>query len=219
MGLAEGGLPPLSTHIVTSEVGPERRGLAVGVFSTIGGNAIPMLGPLVVVGIGTLYGWRAAFWITGIPGLAMAALIWLLVRNPAHERADDVPRGSVLPLLKIRNIRFTLVMATLNMTIYVGVLGFLPLYLVNVLGLSNAMMAVVITAQGVIAILFGFLFPMLSDRFGRKPAIMVSYAVTGSGLLLLALGGGAIVPGLCGDHAGHRRRRRIGLRDHECGPG
>jgi predicted MFS family arabinose efflux permease len=192
MGFAEGGLPPLSTHIVTSEVAPERRGLAIGTLSTIGLQAIPMLGPLVIVGIGTLYGWRAAFWIAGIPGLILAAVIWFLVRNPAHERADDKPRGSVLPLLKTRNIRFTVVLASLNMTFVVGILGFLPLYLVNVVGLGNVMMGAVVTAQGAAGVLFAFVFPMLSDRYGRKPVIMVSYVLSAMGLLLLAFSGGAL---------------------------
>jgi len=61
MGLAEGGLPPLTFHVVNSEVAAERRGLAVGLTSTIGLQAIPMLGPLIIVGIGTVFGWRAAF--------------------------------------------------------------------------------------------------------------------------------------------------------------
>ena len=74
MGLAEGGLPPLTFHIVSSEVPPARRGLAVGLTSTIGLQAIPLLGPLTVVGIATLYGWREAFWIAGIPGLVMDPL-------------------------------------------------------------------------------------------------------------------------------------------------
>ena len=76
MGLAEGGLPPLTFHIVSSEVRAERRGLAVGLTSTIGLQAIPLLGPLIIVGIGTAYGWREAFWVAGIPGLIMAAAIW-----------------------------------------------------------------------------------------------------------------------------------------------
>ena len=175
MGLAEGGLPPLSMHIVTSEVAPERRGLAIGMVSTIGGFAIPLLGPLVIVGIGTLYGWRDAFWIAGIPGLIMAVAIWALVRNPPHKRADDTPRGSVIPLLKTRNIRFTMLLATLNMTVYVGVLGFLPLYLVNVLGLGSAMMGVVVTVQGVAMVAFGLIGPMLSDHFGGSRRFTAVY--------------------------------------------
>ncbi len=84
------GLPPLTFHIVTSEAAPERRGLAVGLTSAIGLQGIPLLGPLVIVGIGTLYGWREAFWIAGMPGLIMAAAIWLLVRNPPQAAARRI---------------------------------------------------------------------------------------------------------------------------------
>lgn len=193
MGMAEGGLPPLSVHIVTSEVAAERRGLAIGMLSTIGLNAIPLLGPLLFVGIGTLWGWRHAFWIAGVPGLVMALLMGWLVRNPGRVvPADDALTGSIIPLLKLRNIRYTMVLATLNMTTYVGVIGFLPLYLVKVLGLSNPMMGVVVTAQGAVMVAFGFIGPMLSDHFGRKPAIIGSFVVGALGLLLLAFSGGSL---------------------------
>jgi MFS family permease len=192
MGIAEGGLPPISTHIVTSEVAPERRGLAIGMLSTIGLFAIPLLGPLVIVGIGTLWGWRHAFWIAGGPGLVMALLMWWLVRNRKHAPAADVPKGSIIPLVRLRNIRFTMALAALNMTVYVGVTGFLPLYLVRVLGLSNPMMGVVVTAQGAALVAFGFIGPMLSDHFGRKPTIIGSFMVTGLGWLVLAFSGGVL---------------------------
>jgi MFS family permease len=191
MGLAEGGLPPLTLHIVTSEVAPVRRGLAVGSVTAIC-QAIQLFGPLIIVGIGTLYGWRQAFWFAGIPGLLLAALIWALVRNPAHQRTDDAPKGSVIPLLKLRNIRFTMLLATLNMTMYVGILGFLPLYLVNVLNLSNAMMGVVVTIQAGAITLFAFLAPTLSDRYGRKPAIFGSFLLSMLGLLVLASSNGSL---------------------------
>jgi MFS family permease len=107
MGLAEGGLPPLTFHIVNSEVAAEKRGLAVGLTSTIGLQAIPLLGPLIIVGIGTAYGWREAFWFAGVPGLIMAAAIALFVRNPPRTAVDDadLPKGAFRPLLAIRNIR------------------------------------------------------------------------------------------------------------------
>jgi ACS family hexuronate transporter-like MFS transporter len=193
MGMAEGGLPPISTHIVTSEVAPERRGLAIGMLSTIGLFAIPLLGPLLIVGIGTLWGWRHAFWIAGGPGLITALLMWRLVRNPKRVAPTrDAPRGSIIPLVKLRNIRFTMALATLNMTVYVGVTGFLPLYLVKVAGLSSPMMGVVVTAQGVGLVAFGFIGPMLSDHFGRKPAIVGSFAVAALGWLVLAFSSGSL---------------------------
>ncbi len=192
MGIAEGGLPPVSTHVVSIEIPPERRGLAIGMLSTLGINVIPLLGPLVIVGAGQILGWREAFWIAGIPGLILAALIALLVRNPAHERARGTPRGSVIPLLRIRNIRFTMVLAALNMSCVVILTGFLPLYLVTVLGLSNAAMGAVVTVATAASIPYGFIGPMLSDRFGRKPVLIGCFAISCLGFPLIALSGGSL---------------------------
>jgi len=185
MGLAEGGLPPLTFDIVTREVSPERRGLAVGLTSTIGLQAIPMLGPIVIVGIGALYGWREAFWVAGIPGLIMAAAIWLLVRNPPRHKVEKSDAGSAFSLLRIRNVRLSMVLATLNMTSYATLLGFGPLYFVQVSGMGDAMLGTVMTLIGVVGVGFAFVGPMLSDRIGRKPVIFGCYAVAILGALLL----------------------------------
>lgn len=194
MGIAEGGLPPISVHIVTGQVAPASRGLAVGMLSTIGLFAVPLLGPLLIVGVGTLWGWRHAFWIAGGPGLVVALLMWWFVRNPArHTPTHDVPRGGIIPLVKLRNIRFTMMLATLQMTFFVGVTGFLPLYLVHVLGLSKPMMGVVVTVQGAVMVAFGFIGPMLSDHFGRKPTIVGSFLVAMLGFVVLAFSGGSLV--------------------------
>ena len=192
MGLAEGGLPPLTFHMVTSEVPPERRGLAVGLTSTIGLQAIPALGPLVIVGVAVAWGWREAFWVAGIPGLIMAAAIWLLIRNPPHERPVDVPKGAIGPLLKVRNIRVSVLLAALNMTSYASLLGFGPLYLVQVAGFSDVSMGAAMTGIGIVGVFFAFVGPMLSDRYGRKPVIFAAYAIAIVGALMMALGQGSM---------------------------
>jgi MFS family permease len=192
MGLAEGGLPPLTFHIVNSEVAAAKRGLAVGLTSTIGLQAIPLLGPLIIVGIGTAYGWREAFWVAGVPGLIMAGMIWLFVRNPPHTRTANTPKGAFRPLLGVRNIRFSMLLATLNMTSYATLLGFGPLYLVNIAGLDNGTMSVVMTGVGLAGVLFAFIGPMASDRVGRKPVIFAAYAISAIGVLLLAFADGSV---------------------------
>ena len=192
MGLAVGGLPPLTFHIVNSEVAAKRRGLAMGLTSTIGLQAIPLLGPLIIVGIGTAYGWRDAFWFAGIPGLIMAAAIWFFIRNPPHSRTDDTPKGAIGPLLGVRNIRFSMILATLNMTSYATLLGFGPLYLVNVAGLGNGTMSVIMTGVGMAGVVFAFIGPMLSDRVGRKPVIFSAYVISMAGVLLLAFAHGSL---------------------------
>ncbi|MGZ3195529.1 MAG: MFS transporter [Croceibacterium sp.] len=192
MGLAEGGLPPLTFHIVNSEVAAEKRGLAMGLTSTIGLQAIPLLGPLIIVGIGAAYGWRDAFWFAGIPGLIMAAAIWIFIRNPPHSRTDDTPKGAIGPLLGVRNIRFSMILATLNMTSYATLLGFGPLYLVNVAGLGNGTMSVIMTGVGMAGVVFAFIGPMLSDRVGRKPVVFSAYVISMVGVLLLAFAHGSL---------------------------
>ena len=192
MGLAEGGLPPVSTHIAYTEVAPERRGLAVGTLSTIGLNLVPLLGPLVIVGIGTHYGWRHAFWLAGIPGLILAALMWALIRPPREARREAAPKGSFLPLFRIRNIRISMALAIIQMTGIVGIIGFVPLYLVKVLGLSETMMGAVMTTAQTAMVAYGFIAPLASDRFGRKPAIIGCYLLSVPGYLLLAFSGGAL---------------------------
>jgi ACS family hexuronate transporter-like MFS transporter len=189
MGLAEGGLPPLTFHIVNSEVAVEKRGLAVGLTSTIGLQAIPLLGPLIIVGVGTAYGWREAFWVAGVPGLVMAGAIALFIRNPPHTRTDDTPKGAAWPLLKVRNIRFSMMLAVLNMTSFGTLLGFGPLFIVNVARQSNAAMSVIMTAVGMGGVFFAFVGPMLSDRIGRKPVIFGAYVISAAGALLLAFAG------------------------------
>ena len=106
--------------------------------------------------------------------------------------------GSVLPLLKVRNIRVSLALATLNMTFYATLLGFGPLYLVNVAGLSNAVMATTMTGVGVVGVGFAFVGPMLSDRIGRKPVLIGAYAIAIAGVVLLAAGGNALLPVIAG---------------------
>ena len=198
MGLAEGGLPPLTFHIVNSEVAADKRGLAVGLTSTIGLQAIPLLGPLIIVGIGTVYGWREAFWIAGVPGLIMAGAIALFVRNPPHSRAEDTPKGAFWPLLKVRNIRISMLLAALNMTSYATLLGFGPLYLVNVAGIDNRTMSVAMTGVGLAGVLFAFVGPMLSDRIGRKPVIFAAYAISALGVLMLAFAHGSVLLAFAG---------------------
>lgn len=196
MGIAEGGLPPLSTHIVQTEVSPERRGLAIGMLSTIGLNAIPLLGPVVIVGVGQWLGWREAFWIAGVPGLVMALTIAVLVRNPPVTAQDKHTAGNILTaivgILRIRNVRFTMALATCSMTCVIAFTGFLPLYLSNVLKMSPAVMSAVVTAGMAAAVFYGFLGPALSDRYGRRPTIAAFFVVTALGGLLLIASHGSL---------------------------
>jgi predicted MFS family arabinose efflux permease len=122
----------------------------------------------------------------------MAAAIWAFVRNPPHTRTDDTPKGALWPLLRVRNMRVSMLLATLNMTSYATLLGFGPLYLVNIAGIDNGTMSVVMTGVGMAGVLFAFVGPMVSDRIGRKPVIFAAYAISAVGVLMLAFADGSV---------------------------
>ncbi len=69
MGIAEGGIMPITQTLIASDVPHERRGLAQGLTQNFGANLLAnWLGPLVIVWMGVHYGWRNAFFLSAIPG-------------------------------------------------------------------------------------------------------------------------------------------------------
>ncbi|MGH3588549.1 MAG: MFS transporter, partial [Pseudonocardia sp.] len=82
MGGAEGAVLPLSQPLMLHSSSPKRRGLNMGlVQGSSAGLLGGILGPIVTVWLAESFGWRAAFYATVIPGLVMAALVLLLVRD------------------------------------------------------------------------------------------------------------------------------------------
>src|SRR5580692_288374 len=88
MGIAEGGIMPITQTLIAAEVPHERRGLAQGITQNFGANLLAnTLGPLIIVGMALQFGWRNAFFLAALPGIVMAILIATLVREPAAAQS------------------------------------------------------------------------------------------------------------------------------------
>ena len=86
MGFAEGGVMPISQALISAEIDPARRGLAMGVAQNFGANLLSnFLGPIVVVNFGLAFGWRSAFYLAALPGVVAAVLMWWLLREPTPK--------------------------------------------------------------------------------------------------------------------------------------
>lgn len=91
VGVGEAGAGAPSQSMLSDYYPPEKRAT---VFSILG-LATPI--GIVLGGIGGAivaqhYGWRAAFWIVGIPGLVLALITWLTLKEPPRgfsEGRDD----------------------------------------------------------------------------------------------------------------------------------
>jgi predicted MFS family arabinose efflux permease len=176
MGVAEGGIMPITQTLIASDVPHARRGLAQGITQNFGANLLAnSIGPIVIVWMGQHYGWRNAFFLSAIPGLVMAFLIAWLVREPKIEAERVKPEpGAVMRMLSDRNIQLCILISTLLVAFLLVFVTFTPLYLLNVRGFSQAQMSVIMSSFGVASMAIAFLVPGSSDRFGRKPVIIIA---------------------------------------------
>jgi MFS transporter, ACS family, hexuronate transporter len=183
MGIAEGGIMPITQTLIASDVPHERRGLAQGLTQNFGANLLAnSLGPLVIVWMGVHYGWRNAFFLSAIPGLVMAFLIAWLVREPKVDAVRARPEpGAIKRMLADRNMILCILISTLLVAFLLVYVTFTPLYLLNVRGFSQQQMSLIMSSFGIVSMAVAFLVPGSSDRFGRKPVIIIASLL---GLLL-----------------------------------
>jgi MFS family permease len=185
MGLAEGPILPISQSLVAIESTAAKRGHNMGVMQNFGSNLLgSFFAPLVLVAIASTYNWRWAFFLSGVPGLIMALLIAKYVRQPttaivpalsgvqaAAPLADA--RMGYAAMLQHRNMWLCMLMAIFMVAWMVLGWAFLPLFYIKVRQIGNGQMSVLMSVLGLSAAFFSFVVPALSDRFGRRPVIVI----------------------------------------------
>src|SRR5690349_1519619 len=77
MGIAEGPVLPLSQALMAAASGSSRRGLNMGLLQgSAAGLFGSVLAPPIVVAVAEASNWRTALYLSAIPGLLVAGLIW-----------------------------------------------------------------------------------------------------------------------------------------------
>ncbi|MFI0186258.1 MFS transporter [Streptomyces sp. NPDC017082] len=186
MGLAEGAVLPLAQSLMVEASREHRRGLNMGLLQ---GSSAGLLGgivaPLAVVWIAEHHTWRTAFLVTIVPGLMIAVWIARSVRErpPVSVLPDvsdaTVPEEAAPPLREVlrevlahRNIVLCALAACFYLTWFTVIITFTPTYLEDEKGFSPSTMSHVMTCFGVAWVLWGFLTPAVSDRIGRRGALI-----------------------------------------------
>jgi MFS family permease len=181
MGMAEGPVPPMVLTLMAESSSPRRIGFNTGLI--INGCLslfASVLGPVVLIGLAQALNWRAAFWIAAAPGLVMAALIARFVRE---TRAAPTPTAQSRPIrdaddtfLRIvarRNILLCTLIACFVMAFLMIGSTFSTLYLVDVRHIPPTQASLLLGVQG-LAMMGSFVVAALSDRIGRKPAVVAA---------------------------------------------
>ena len=101
MGAGEASCMPPSNAMISDLFRKARRPLALSIFGTA--NSIAFIALFPIAGwIAQAYGWRMMFLAAGAPGLVLAAIFYLTVREPSRgaqepRRAESRPRISARP--------------------------------------------------------------------------------------------------------------------------
>jgi len=98
VGVGEAGGTPPATSMIADLYPPQERATALGIYTS--GIGLGILAGFALGGyVYELYGWRAAFFIAGVPGLLLALLVRFGVKEPvrglADQRSDDGPAPSI----------------------------------------------------------------------------------------------------------------------------
>jgi MFS family permease len=203
MGLAEGPILPIAQSLVVLESSESRRGFNMGVMQNLGSNLIgSFAGPVILTALAEYFSWRGAFFVAAVPGLICAVLVWIYVREPARNATvavADVKPGGHVPRTQPDSAAATLVQAMGYRNMWICILlsivmvpwmilgwTFLPTIYGTLRHLSHSETSWLVGALGISAAVFAFIVPGLSDKFGRKP-IMIIFTLIGVFYPLAAL--------------------------------
>jgi predicted MFS family arabinose efflux permease len=178
VGVGEAGCTPASHSLISDHYPAGRRSSALGIYF-LGVPLGTLLGALAGGWIGEALGWRAAMIAVGAPGLLLAALIRLTLREPPRGHVDGLavapdtpPLAAVVHrVLRVRSLRHLVLGVTITTLAANGIGTFAPAYFVRGFGLRLTEVGVyfglVMGAAGLLGLLAG---GFGADRTGRRDA-------------------------------------------------
>jgi len=89
VGIGEAGGTPACNSIIADYFPANRRSMAMTVFA-LGAPIGAWLGSDIAGYVSILHGWRAAFLVLGIPGIVLALIIMVTIKEPKRGRLDAV---------------------------------------------------------------------------------------------------------------------------------
>ncbi len=175
VGVGEAGGSPPSHSIIFDYYPPEQRGSALSFYST--GVYLGILFGFLIGGwINSQFGWRAAFFVVGIPGFLVALLVRLTIREPVRGgldgRALEAPAtfGETLRTLReFGSFRLFAIAAGLNAFSSYGIGNFMPSFLIRSHDFTSMQvgtsLALITGIGGAMGTYFG---GVLADRYGAN---------------------------------------------------
>jgi len=176
MGIAEGPTWSVITALIEDSSPLSRRGRNIGLVVSAAALVGLSAAPVLTTQVAARWGWRAAFFFAGLPGLLSGWLIWRFVKEPVAADEPECGNPSLadyVSILRYPNIWLCCLGAAGFMSWLFSLNVFAPLYITEVAHQSATTAGVLLGASGLGSFFLGFLLPSLSDRVGRKPVLLL----------------------------------------------
>jgi len=174
-GVGEAGATPPSTSIVSDCFPAERRPMALSVFA-LGAPIGAWLAADVAGAFAQAYGWRAAFYALGVPGVLLGLLVFLSIREPRRGRLDALAgdhKASMLESLGFlwrQSAAFHVIMASGVCSLWGwGLVWWTPTFLLRTYGLNVAQAGAI---TGHIHLIGGILSTVVAAWFMSRPLML-----------------------------------------------
>lgn len=182
VGIGEAGGTPPATSILADKFPPSKRPMALTIFA-LGACLGAWLGSSVAGGVADKGGWRAAFLALGIPGLVVALIVWLTVREPQRgeldegsEKAAPTTLLATLAYIGQHKMAFHLLMGGSVATLWSwGLMWWIPTFLVRSYHMTVGQAGALLGPMHLVA---GTAGTLLASWLMSRPAAAIPHYVT-----------------------------------------
>lgn len=173
---------PVGASLITSYSHPSWRGRVFGLnlsVPMVGSTIAPIVGAALLLAVG----WRSTLLIISLPVLISGFIIFLSLKEVREDVVETRGQG-FLNALRSKNVLAISLLRSV-MAFRMGVRSFLPIYFINVLGLSTELSSGLYSFLLLGGVVGPFFWGYLSDRMKKKPLIIS--VLSGSALLYFTL--------------------------------
>ena len=178
VGIGEAGCSPPSHSLISDYFPPDTRATALSIYAL--GIPIGILFGFLAGGwIEQFFGWRYAFFVVGLPGVLLAILVKLSLKEPPRGHSEAVKSDGPPPEIKRviaylwerKSFRHLALAAALHAFVGYGMTTWLPTFLSRSYGMESGeigtWLAMLVGVAGGLGTISGGL---ISDKFGAKDA-------------------------------------------------
>lgn len=176
VGVGEATATPCAHSLIADYYPPEKRARAIGLY-TIGANFGMILGMIGGGLVAQKFGWRAAFLVLGIPGILLAVIVKLTLKEPPRGLSDNLSKeienlpikDTLVYLFSLKSFRHLCIAGAVAAMTGFGVMNWCPPFFERLHGMTKDEFGPMLGfAMGIVGGVSTFLGAYLADKLSAR---------------------------------------------------